>query len=83
MSEFTLEITGEGETITLEPVGVVDLAGATMLLEALSVLGRNAVAFLQVRLDRVTRFTEEALSALRAGEFPVPASLSPVVTSTA
>jgi len=73
MSDFTLEISGEGQTITLEPVGVIDLAAATMLLEALSVLRRNAIAFLQVRLDRVTRFTEEALAALGSGGLPAVA----------
>lgn len=86
MSEFTLEITGEGATITLEPVGVLDLAGATMLLEALSVLGRSAVAFLQVRLDRVTRFTEDAAMALRASSLPVPlpaVATAPVAASAA
>jgi hypothetical protein len=76
MSEFTLEISGEGETITLEPVGVIDLAAANMLLEALSVLRRNAMAFLQIRLDRVTRFTEEALAALGAGDLPIPAAVN-------
>jgi hypothetical protein len=75
VADFTLEISNEGETITLEPVGVLDLAAATMLLEALSVLRRNALAFLQVRLDRVTRFTEEALGALMGGGLPVSAPL--------
>ena len=73
MRDFTLEISGEGEIITVSPVGVLDLAAATMLLEALAVLRRGALAFLQVRLDRVTRFTEEARAALRADGFPAPA----------
>ncbi len=77
MSDFTLEISGEGEVITLEPVGVIDLAAATMMLEALSVLRRQAIAFLQVRLDRVTRFTDDALTALRRqGLAPALASAS-------
>ena len=78
MSEFTLEISGgEGATITVAPVGVIDLAAARMLLEALSALRWSAPAFLQVRLDRVTGFTDDALSALGAADLPVPALVAP------
>jgi hypothetical protein len=70
--DFILEISGAGEAITLEPVGMIDLDGALTMLAALDSLrdARHA-ALLEIRLDRVTGLTAEARRALSGCGLPV------------
>ncbi len=80
MSDFVLEISGDGEAIMLEPVGMIDLTGARTILEVLETLrsGRHA-ALLEIRLDRVEGMTTDAQDALAGCGLPVAALVAPAV----
>lgn len=72
--DFILEISGAGEAITLEPVGMIDLDGARTMLAALdSLRGAHHAALLEIRLDRVTGLTADARQALSGCGLPVEA----------
>ena len=72
MSDFVLEISGVGQTITLEPVGTIDMYGARTLLDALGTLRDDGhAALLEIRLDRVTGCTPDAWRVLATSELPV------------
>ncbi len=73
MSDFVLEISGDGEAIMLEPVGTIDLNGARTILEVVETLrrgGRHA-ALLEIKLDRVRGMTADAQAALADCGLPV------------
>jgi hypothetical protein len=72
MSDFVLEISGVGERISLEPVGIIDAHGARALLDALDTLrdGHHA-PLLEIRLDRVNGCTADAWRVLAGSELPV------------
>jgi hypothetical protein len=81
MTSFALEIHGSGPSVRLEPVGTIDLAGAKVLLEALSAMRAIAqAAFVEIRLDRVVGLTKSAWRLLAAGELPA-AQLAAVPTA--
>jgi len=61
---FILEVTGAGDTIVLEPVGLIDLDAARTVLAAMSCLGDGRHPEAHVRLDRVTGLTAEARQVL-------------------
>jgi len=69
---FVLEVSGAGEAITLEPVGLIDLDGARTMLAAMDFLrhDRNGT-LLEIRLDRVTGLTPDARLALAGRGIPV------------
>jgi hypothetical protein len=72
MSDFVLEISGAGEAITLEPVGLIDLHGARTMLDVVDTLDHDRHATrLEIRLDRVTGVTPEARSVLSVRGLPV------------
>jgi hypothetical protein len=62
---FILEVTGAGDAIVLEPVGLIDVSAARTVLAAMSCLsdGRHP-AVATVRLDRVTGLTADAREVL-------------------
>ena len=66
---FVLEISGAGEAITLEPIGQVDREGAMTLLEA--VRSAQPTPLLEIRLDRITGYTEDAAELLARNDLPV------------
>ena len=70
--DFILEISGAGETITLEPTGTIDLTAARTILAAVDTMrdGRHA-ALLEIRLDRVTGLTTDARMVLSRAGLPV------------
>jgi len=69
---FILEVSGAGEAITLEPVGLIDLNGARTMLAAMESLRHDRHgALLEIRLDRVTGLTAEARLALAGAGIPV------------
>jgi hypothetical protein len=69
---FILEISGAGEAITLEPVGLIDLNGARTMLAAMDSLRHDRHgALLEIRLDRVTGLTADARQALAGVGIPV------------
>jgi hypothetical protein len=69
---FILEVSGAGEAISLEPVGLIDLNGARTMLAAMESLRHDRhAALLEIRLDRVTGLTAEARDALARGGIPV------------
>jgi hypothetical protein len=81
MTSFALEIHGSGPSVRLEPVGTIDLAGAKVLLEALSAMRAIAhAAFVEIRFDRVVGLTKSAWRLLAAGELPA-AQLAAVPTA--
>lgn len=72
MTNFSLEVSGSGPAICLEPVGMMDVAAAKVLLEALAALRAIAkTAFVEIRLDRVAGLTKAAWRLLVAGDLPV------------
>jgi len=72
VSQFVLEISGAGEAITLEPIGEVDREGAQTLLEALdSVQSARRTPLLEIRLDRITGYTTDAMELLARNKIPV------------
>jgi hypothetical protein len=72
MSSFVLEISGEGQAISLEPVGTIDRDGAQTLLDALgSLRSEHRAALLEIRLDRVEGLTSDAWRLLASSELPV------------
>ena len=73
MSDFVLQISGTRGAITLEPVGVIDGYGAQTLLDAVGSLRSDRAALLEINLDRITGFTDEAWHVLAASELPVEA----------
>ena len=73
MSDFVLQISGTRGAITLEPVGVIDGYGAQTLVEAVGSLRSDRAALLEINLDRITGFTDEAWRVLAASEIPVEA----------
>ena len=73
MSDFVLQISGTRGAITLEPVGVIDGYGAQTLLDAVGSLRSDRAALLEINLDRITGFTDEAWRVLAASELPVEA----------
>jgi|SoiMethySBSTD1v2_1073268.scaffolds.fasta_scaffold1532072_2 hypothetical protein len=74
---FVLEVSGAGEAITLEPVGMIDLNGARTMLAAMESLRSDRhAALLQIRFDRVTGATAEAREALATGGIPIDDLLS-------
>jgi len=69
---FILEVSGAGEAIALEPVGLIDLNGARTMLAAMDSLRHERhAALLEIRLDRVTGLTAEAREALALGGIPI------------
>ncbi len=69
---FVLEVSGAGEAITLEPVGLIDLNGARTMLAAMESLRHDRHgALLEIRLDRVTGLTADARLALAGAGIPV------------
>lgn len=71
---FVLEIRGNGPAISVEPVGVIDLAAARSLIEAVRGLAQRAQATLvEINLDRVRGLTKAAWRLLAASELPVEA----------
>jgi hypothetical protein len=69
---FILEVSGAGEAITLEPVGMIDLNGARTMLAAMDSLRHDRhAALLEIRLDRVTGVTADAREALAGGGIPI------------
>ena len=69
---FILEVSGAGEAIALEPVGLIDLNGARTMLAAMDSLRHDRhAALLEIRLDRVTGLTAEAREALALGGIPI------------
>jgi hypothetical protein len=66
---FVLEISGAGEAITLEPIGRVDREGALTLLEA--VRSAQPTPLLEIRLDRITGYTDDAVELLARNDLPV------------
>ena len=69
---FILEVSGTGEAITLEPVGMIDLNGARTMLAAMDSLRHDRhAALLEIRLDRVTGLTPDARLALAGRGIPV------------
>jgi hypothetical protein len=78
MSDFVLEISGDGEAIMLEPVGTIDLTGARTMLEVLETLRRDRrAALLEIRLDRVEGMTADAQDALAGCGLPMGAMVGP------
>jgi hypothetical protein len=77
--EFVLEISGAGESITLDPVGTIDFQGARAMLDVLDSLrnDRHGV-HLAIRLDRMTGMTPEARRMLAARGLPVDTPLAGV-----
>jgi hypothetical protein len=81
MTSFALEIHGSGPSVRLEPVGTIDLAGAKVLLEAVSAMRAIAhTALVEICLDRVVGLTKSAWRLLAAGELPA-AQLAAVPTA--
>ena len=75
--EFVLEISGTGEAITLEPVGIIDLQGARTLLDVLDSLRHDRHGtHLEIRLDRMTGLTDDARRMLCARGVPVEAPMT-------
>ncbi len=71
MTNFSLEVSGSGRD-RLEPVGMMDVEAARVLLEALAALRAIAKnAFVEIRLDRVVGLTKAAWRLLVAGDLPV------------
>jgi hypothetical protein len=69
---FILEVSGVGEAITLEPVGMIDLNGARTMLAAMDSLRHDRhAALLEIRLDRVTGLTADARQVLAVGGIPI------------
>jgi hypothetical protein len=69
---FILEVSGAGEAITLEPIGMIDLNGARTMLAAMDSLRHDRhAALLEIRLDRVTGLTADARVALAGRGIPV------------
>jgi hypothetical protein len=69
---FVLEVSGSGEAITLEPVGMIDLHGARTMLAAMESLRSDQdSALLQIRFDRVTGLTADARQTLAGGGIPI------------
>jgi hypothetical protein len=69
---FILEVSGAGEAITLEPIGMIDLNGARTMLAAMDSLRHDRhAALLEIRLDRVTGLTPDARAALAGRGIPV------------
>ena len=69
---FVLEVSGAGEAITLEPVGLIDLDGARTMLAAMDCLRQDRHGtLLEIRLDRVTGLTPDARLALAGRGIPV------------
>jgi hypothetical protein len=65
MSDFVLEISGDGLGITLDAVGTVDLMAARTLADVLDTLARDrSTVELEVRLDRVTSISSDARAIL-------------------
>ena len=80
MSDFVLEISGDGEAIMLEPVGTIDLTGARTILDVLDTLRRDRhAALLEIRLDRVDGMTPDAQDALVGCGLPVGELVAPAV----
>jgi hypothetical protein len=74
--EFVLEISGAGEAIALEPVGLIDLRGAQALLDVVDTLSHDRHGtHLEIRLDRVTGVTSEARRVLAEGGITVETPL--------
>jgi hypothetical protein len=77
MSDFVLEISGDGLGITLDAVGTVDLMAARTLADVLDTLARDRSTIeLEVRLDRVTSISSDARAILaeRGLALPEPAA---------
>jgi hypothetical protein len=75
MGSFTLEVQHEGSTVSIEPVGTIDLAAARALLAEMQSLRHRAAALVEVRLDRVVAITKSAsrfLAAFGMAVVPVP-----------
>ena len=71
MSDFVLEISGAGEAITLEPIGCLDRQGALTLIEAVeSVQSARHTPLLEIRTDRVTSCTPDAVELLARNDLP-------------
>jgi hypothetical protein len=69
---FILEVSGAGEAITLEPVGLIDLHGAHTMLAAMDSLRHDRhAALIEIRLDRVTGLTPDARLALAGRGIPI------------
>jgi hypothetical protein len=69
---FVLEVQKTGQAVSIEPVGIIDLAAARALLnEVVSVRQR---ALVEVRLDRVVAVTKSASRLLSASDLNVPAA---------
>jgi hypothetical protein len=65
MSDFVLEISGDGNGITLDAVGIVDVMAARTLADVLDTLARDRYAAgIEVRLDRVTSISSDARAIL-------------------
>lgn len=74
---FVLEVHNEGSAVALEPVGIIDLAAAKVLVEAVIALRQCACTMIEVRLGRVVAVTKSASRLLAVGEIPIgPAALA-------
>jgi len=71
MTDFRLDIVGDGTSVTLCPVGTIDRDSARVLVDALEAARSDAGAFLAVQLDGVERFTEEGLAVLAHADLPI------------
>jgi hypothetical protein len=72
MSDFTLEITGTGRTISIGPTGTIDLEGAEMLLATVGGFRSTARgALLAIDLDGITGMTSDAARLLASNDIPV------------
>jgi hypothetical protein len=68
---FVLEVQQTGQCVSIEPVGIIDLAAARAILnEVVSVSRRTRV---EVRLDRVAGVTKSASRLLSSSDFSIPA----------
>jgi hypothetical protein len=66
MGSFTLEVQREGSTVSIEPVGTIDLAAARALLAEMQSIRHRAAALVEVRCHRVVAVTKSASRFLAA-----------------
>jgi hypothetical protein len=70
---FVLEVQKSGQCVSIEPVGIVDLAAARALLNAVVDVQRKAHTLVEVRLDRIVAVTKSASRLLSASDLRVSA----------
>jgi hypothetical protein len=68
---FVLEVQKSGQCVSIEPVGIIDLAAARAILNEVVSVSRQSLV--EVRLDRVAGVTKSASRLLSSSDLSVPA----------